>query len=753
MSTSTRPPREGGGGVWVPRRLLVNGTFGPDIRASPQARPIDAATLFPSETAKLTEQLGLDTTLILAEHTTSPDWFYNYLQHLGDSRYVVAQQATTTEAADDCGSTTPVEEPNNTDESVVKEGAANTLGRSEKEVRRRFPYIPHSVTGGLFRPKLAEKLTLSAQQNGYESPWWIPEAWVNRRNPLWSLATSDSSTPALKLDGVGWYNLEQTIMPGSCCAMSAAYRCYEPYTIFGGQFPRSLEHQMQRAAVHFGWNKRLWLTLDEASKLEGVTLKEGEVSSCMTSVMNRDGFFPSVYFCGSQFDDPHGHLPLLRDIQQLGSGGIMENAGRYQKLFDPQFGKRPCEEWMKSVGAIARGRQPIANSVAETNRVGAIVVKPLHQHSALRQSQAPEYLRLNESKRLGNSLPLKPHAQGRCVHGRHISMKDAVYFNAEDFEFPAIAASMVSYHPVHLLTYHRFFGPMQLKMVEWMATREQQRVSLSPPGGDATLSTEEQQRNQHLSKFWAPSDFLERHGFEVPNLSTTFHVQHGADLAYLPNRPWQGNLGNAHGTMRSFVSLADVNDPSGRLRAIAEYLPKKLDGTYFTGIARAGVLDVAIEHDLLGKDCHWVSDGVLRALHIDASAFALLPSAAEPGDSARSADEPAADSVTSAETENLACAPAGRTRFYPMCLIPPDIQDLLKMIAFQQQPVQTNYNKMLVPRHQRASIVKFTPLPPARNLTTTQDGSATEGEDELIKEATDMISRNIYQTTSDASVL
>jgi hypothetical protein len=719
------------GGLWVPRRLLMNGAFGPGITAAPGARLIDAAALFPPEAAKLTELLGLDTTMISAEQTTSPTWFYEYLQYLGDGRYVAPTSPQTGPADSDVS----------TDEPPQANGDGST---SNTRV-----YIPHTATGGLHRPKLEGKLTAVALQRQFESPWWIPATWVNRRNTMWTLATPGDA-PAFKHEGVGWYNVDQTIHPGSCCAITAAHRCYEPHTIFGGQFPRSLEQQMQRTALQCGWNRRLWLTLDEASKIDGVSLKDGEQSNLMTSLMNRDGLMPSVYFCASQFHDPTGALPLLRDLQLLGSGAVFRDGGKYQKLFDPLFGTRSPEEWEKSVGRIARGPQPIANTIMETERVGAVVIKPLHQHSALRHLHARQYLKHSESKRMGDALPLRPTAQGRCVHGRHIAMKDAIYFNAEDYEFPVIAASLVSQHPVHLLTYQRFFGPIQLKMMERMA----KNMVEPSTGGGASISP---QQRQATSKLWVPVDFLAAHGLAVPDLSTTFHVNHSTDTAYLPNRPWQGDLGNSSTPTRTFVYLPDVHDPSGRLQQVASYLPRKLDGTYFTGIARSSILQCAVAHDLLTKDPRWVSGGLLQALKIDVNEASHMSVSVESRGGAWDRSQSDAECVArldgSGGDSNAAAsvAVAGRTHYYPLSLFPQQAQDemVAAVKASMDMPVQTKYNKMGVPRHQRVTLSAFI----EGGSSGVESDVSTDSGKSCDHDAALAVARQIYQTPLDASVL
>jgi hypothetical protein len=738
LAVGQQPAGTHNGGLWVPRRLLMNGTFGPGITAAPGARLIDAAALFPPEAAKLSELLGLDTTMIRAEQTTSPTWFYEYLQYLGDGRYVVPTSPPSGQAESDVV----------TDEQSKPPQASSTgSGRTTRV------YIPHTATGGLHRPKLEGKLTAVALQRQFESPWWVPASWVNRRNTMWTLATADDA-PAFKHEGVGWYNVEQTIHPGSCCAIAAAHRCYEPHTIFGGQFPRSLEQQMQRTALQRGWNRRLWLTLEEASKIDGVALKSGEQSSLVTSLMNREGLMPSVYFCASQFHDPAGALPLLRDLQLLGSGAVFRDGGKYQKLFDPLFGKRSSEEWEKSVGKIARGPQPIANTIMESERCGAVVIKPLHQHSALRNLHARQYLKHCESKRMGGAMPLRPTAQGRCVHGRHIAMKDAIYFNAEDYEFPVIAASLVSQHPVHLLTYQRFFGPIQLKMMERMAKNIVVPSSSSLAGGDASPLP---QREQATSKFWVPVDFLAAHGIAVPDLSTTFHVNHSADTAYLPNRPWQGDLGNSSTPTRTFVYLPDVHDPCGRLQQVVSYLPRKLDGTFFTGIARASILQYAVAHDLLTKDPRWVSCGLLGALKIDVNEVSHMSVSVESRGGDRSQrdtegcvarlDESGGDSYAASSV-----AVAGRTRYYPLCLFPQQAQDdmVTAVKASMDMPVQTKYNKMGVPRHQRVTFSAFI----KGGLSGAESDVHTDGATSFSdSDAALAVARQIYQTPLDASVL
>lgn len=723
--------------IWVSRRLLANGTFGNSVTLLPNARIVDAAALAPAEVPKLIELLGPDTVLVHASHTSSPDWFAQHLKHLGEAHFVP--------------------EPG--------DGAVNEDTSIASPSPPSFPYIPFTVTGGVFRAKLSNHLTSVAAPTVGKgstervpmSPWWIPESWVNRRNTLWPLITPDDA-PAGQIDGNGWFNVSQTTIAGSCCARSAAMRCYEPYTIYGGQFPRNLELRMQKAALRHGWNKRLWLTLPEAAKLAGVVLKAGEVSDCMTTIMSRDGCFPSVYFCGSQFHDPDNNLPQLRQLHLIGTGAL--RSPRHQQLLDPmwQSGRpsthqRTAEAWAHDVDAIARGTAPQAGSAWETERVGSIAQKPLHLHSALRLHRASQYLTLHDVKQSTAFIPLKPGAQGRCVHGRHVAMKEVTYFNAEEFEFPALATAMGGQQPVHLLSYNKFFGPLQTKMLEHMATAAA-RSQVATTTSHVPTTTQSVQQ----SKFWVPVDFLRNHGFTVPDLAQTFHVDHAPDVGFLLNRPWQGKLGNTSnfGTMeaRSFVYLPEVPDPTGRLSQIARYLPRRVDGRCFTGLARALIIDHAIQHNLLLRDPRWVSSGILLAAGVDAAALASCDIESGPKRSYHASGGEGEEQVPQGEraldaedTTGIIEVATGRSSFFPLCVLPQEAQETVMRLVNSsiQAPAQTKFNKMTVPRHSRDATFTM-------STATTSDARSGEGMAESTVEFHDLMN-SIVQTPCDASVL
>lgn len=556
--------------IWIPKRLFEQ-TFAtmrknakvdsptPALKLNPKAVLCDVNTVRGEQPADLQQLLGSDRVLVNASHTSSPDYFTCLLRYRTNG------------------------------ELPLPPGSSEACDNISDTILCDVPYIPLNAVGGIL-----DKKQLCADRAKHSSPYWVEVAQLRNntfvprdstvctfREVPTKLATGEDflGREAILANGTNWLNVEDLTNPGYFTPLNCQQ--YAAHSIWGGMFTRSMNRAMCRKALHHGYTNRLWVTLDVAERFGAVLnpLFKAHDPPIVSASLTRTK--PVVYYCASQFTEP-SVFPTKLELQ-LASAGI--NIGDKKLGAFDVFKGKSAEERRAHCSSYDEFNP--FTSYNEMSRVGKRLVPLLRQWAILRGFSSQTFVSHFEIQR--HQLTVAPGCEGIAYNGGVESLRNSVYFNADQFVEPARVESIVHKHPMHFLTRKRFFGPLAEEMVQ------------------------HQVETKRTEFWWIPVDFLQSAGMtHRPEAKIIVHETAEAFVMGSSDRLPPNYLRPSTNLVTSFVHCEDVV-PHPMLRPMLFYVPRNSFGVPYRGKLRGMLILQALQQNYLHEATWLTEDFVIKS--------------------------------------------------------------------------------------------------------------------------------------------